>query len=671
MQLVAFLSLTLLVGFITYMVTRKKDHDSQTGYFLAGRSLTFPFIAGSLLLTNLSTEQLVGLNGDAYTHGLCVMVWEVVAVVGLICMALFFLPRFLKSGIATVPQYLDIRFDRQTQVITNLIFLVAYAGILLPIVLYTGAAGMIKILNVQELVGITDRTQAIWLLVWAMGIIGSIYALWGGLRTVAVSDLLNGFLLLAGGFVIVYFALDKLGGDAGFLGGFAELKARAPDQFNSVGSDETNVPFGTVFTGILLLNLFYWCTNQQIIQRTFGASTLAEGQKGVLLTGLLKLLGPLYLVLPGIIAFAMFQGQDVKASDVYGKLVHEVLPPALSGFFAAALLGAILSSFNSALNSTCTLFSLGVYKRMFRKDATDKQVVNSGKLFGILIAVVAMCVAPLLDGQDSIFNYLQTMNGMYFIPIFSVVLVGMLSKRVPPVAAKAALVMGFLAIVVGYFVPPFDKVVAQMHNFHFLGIVFFYLVALMLVIGEICPMEKEWVQEDVKAVDMTPWKYARTAAFGLLILVLAIYSIFADFAVLKKDGPYNMGRLVTCCQRYAKDKDGQFPETALDLYPAYVKHVKTFQDPGKADVDAAFYYVPGTTIQDGEDHVVLFEAVPKGDDVKGRNVAFADGSVQWLEEKAFQARLEKTAATLKKRNVELKKVPLAISDLNGRPVLGP
>jgi SSS family solute:Na+ symporter len=214
-----------------------------------------------------------------------------------------------------------------------------------------------------------------------------------------------------------------------------------------------------------------------------------------------------------------------------------VLPKALSGFFAAALLGAILSSFNSALNSTCTLFSLGLYKTMIRKDATEKQVVNSGKYFGWIIAIISMAVAPLLDGQESIFGYLQQMNCIYFIPIFSVVLVGMLSRRVPPIAAKLALILGFLAIVIGYYVPPFNIIVASLHNFHFVGIVFFYLVIMMLIIGEVCPLEKEWVQEDVKAIDMTPWKHTRKAGLALLAIVLTIYIVFADFSVLKKEEP--------------------------------------------------------------------------------------------------------------------------------------
>lgn len=531
----SFLFFTGLVGFITWRLTRRDDHDSSQGYFLAGRSLTFPLIAGSLLLTNLSTEQMVGLNGAAFTDGLCVMVWEVVAVTALVAMGLFFLPRFLRSGVATVPEFLRLRFDDGTQTITNLIFLVAYVGILLPIILYTGATGMIGILDVKAILGIESEQTALWLIVWAVGILGSVYALFGGLRTVAVSDTLNGVGLLVGGFLISGFALHELGGDAGIGGGMDRLVEEQGERFNSLGGPESSVPFSTVFTGIILLNLFYWTTNQQIIQRTFGASSLAEGQKGVLLTGAFKLLGPLYLVIPGMIAYSLFADQDIKADQAYGTLVNQVLPAPLTGFFAAVMIGAILSSFNSALNSSCTLFSLGIFKKHLKPEATDLQVVRSGRIFGWTIAVAAMTIAPLLAGQESIFGYLQKMNGMYFIPIFSVVVVGMLSKRVPPLAAKIALLLGLALIAIGYFEPNTAKFLGQeieLHDFHFLGSVFAFLVLLMLVFGLVAPRSTPWVQQDVGAVDMTPWRHARLAGATLVVIVILIYVFFADTSVL-------------------------------------------------------------------------------------------------------------------------------------------
>ncbi len=532
LTLVSFVFFTGLVGFITWRITRRDDVASGTGYFLAGRSLSFPLIAGSLLLTNLSTEQLVGLNGAAFTDGLSVMAWEVIAVIALVVMALFFLPRFLRSGVTTVPEFLELRFDHVTQVITNLIFLVAYAVILLPIILYTGATGLAAILDLPALTGIESPTAILWLTVWLVGLLGAVYALFGGLRTVAVSDTLNGVGLLTGGMMITWYGLQAVSGGEGVAEGWQQLRTANPDHFNSIAGEGKSVPFGTLFTGVMLLNLFYWCTNQQIIQRTFGASSLAEGQKGVLLTGALKLLGPLYLVLPGLIAYHLFAAQGVRPDHAYGMLVREVLPAPLAGFFAAVMVGAILSSFNSALNSTTTLFSLGLYRGVLRRNATDAQTVASGKVFGWIMAFISMSLAPLLAGQDSIFKYLQKMNGIYFIPIFAVVVVGMLARRVPPLAAKVALVAGFTVIAVGYFVPPFDGWVAAMHEFHFLGAVFALLVITMLVIGRLRPLPTPWVQVDVKAVDLTPWRRARLTGVILLVLVFAIYALFADFSVL-------------------------------------------------------------------------------------------------------------------------------------------
>ncbi len=272
-------------------------------------------------------------------------------------------------------------------------------------------------------------------MVWLVGILGSIYAIFGGLRTVAVSDTLNGFGLLVGGIMISWLGLKAINPEAP-IQAIATLRETHPEKFNSLGSNSQEVPFSTLFTGVLLLNLFYWCTNQQIIQRAFAASTLREGQKGVLLAGVLKILAPLILVLPGIIAFHLYAADDIRPADAYGTLVRNVLPPSLRGFFAAVVVGAILSSFNSVLNSTATMFSLGVYKKMMVPDATEKQVIDSGKWFGWIIAIISMLLAPALATQESIFQFLQQMNGLYFIPIFAVVVAGLIHRRVPAWGSK-------------------------------------------------------------------------------------------------------------------------------------------------------------------------------------------------------------------------------------------
>ncbi|MFT5465918.1 MAG: SSS family transporter [Verrucomicrobiales bacterium] len=645
--IVTFLFFTALVGVITWFLTRKDDHGTSTGYFLAGRTLTGGFIAGSLLLTNLSTEQLVGLNGAAFSDGIAVMCWEVIAGASLVIMALYFLPKYLRSGITTIPEFFEKRFNPLTRAITSFIFILAYAVILLPMILYTGATGLTQILDLKTLTGIESHTTLLWISIWFIGIIGSIYAIFGGLRTVAVSDTINGFGLLLGGILITVFALSY-GHDGGAIEGVIKLKQEHPEKFNSVGGSDSSVPFSTLFTGVLLLNLFYWTTNQQIIQRTFGASSLKEGQKGVLVAGVFKVLAPLILVIPGIVAFSVLghmtsgegesaqqlpikdittediafigtatedgksktvilhgkdaakllgtgavdqaQGKvgqtitdekrtiqvekilgpdvaileqkdenggtsfifvpDTKAEEyafarnsnqAYGQLVRKVMPGGffgalLAGFFAAAVVGAVLSSFNSALNSTATLFSLGVYQHFVKKGATDdRKVIINGKIVGAIAAVLAMSTAPLLDGQESIFGYLQDMNALYFIPIFSVVLAGFLFKHANAAAANISLLAGCVLLSLGYWVPPFSEWAGAVHKFHFMGIVFGALMVFQIVMSLVAPRSEPWVQEHSGDVDLTPWKWAKPVGIGIVVFVLALYLAFADFSILSAE----------------------------------------------------------------------------------------------------------------------------------------
>jgi SSS family solute:Na+ symporter len=538
--LFSFFAFTAFAAFLTWLITRKDEKASSDGFFLGGRSLTFPIIAGSLLLTNLSTEQMVGLNGSAFNDGLSVMAWEVVAVIALVVMALFFLPRFLKTGITTVPQFLEMRYDHRTQTIANLIFLIAYALLLVPIILYSGAVGLSQMLDLKGLTGIDQPVEIfgktiaadtiiLWGTVWLIGIMGSIYSRLGGLRSLAVLDTINGVGLLVGGFMITWFALNKVSDGNGALAGWDALNAAVPDRMSSIGKTGQSVPFSTLFTGVALLNLFYWCTNQQIIQRTFGASSLAEGQKGVLLTGVLKLLGPIYLVIPGIIAYQLYAAQGVKADQAYGKLVFDLLPAPLTGFFAAVMVGAILSSFNAALNSTSALFSIGLYRNLINPTGSEAAMVRAAKIFVVSTAIAAMLIAPLLAGQESIFKYLQKMNGIYFIPIFAVVVVGMLHKRVPAVAGTYGLLAGVALIALGYFLPESMNPVTKLglHEFHFLGCVFAFLVITMLALGTIAPRSTAWTLTSGNTIDMTPWKHAKLAGFLLVLIVLAIYVFFA------------------------------------------------------------------------------------------------------------------------------------------------
>ncbi len=548
LNIISFVGFTLLVGLISYLATRKTDEASSDGYFLGGRSLTAGVIAGSLLLTNLSTEQIVGLNGSAYANGLSVMAWESLAAIAMVVTAMFLLPRYLKGGLTTVPQFLAKRFDVTTKTLTSVLFLTGYVVVLLPVILYSGSLAISGMFNIPELLNVT-HTQSIWICVWGIGIIGAIYAVFGGLKAVAVSDSINAIGLLIGGILIPVFGLMAIG-DGSILEGISTLTTENPEKFKSMGGRTDPVPFYTIFTGMMLVQLFYWGTNQQIIQRALGAKNLKEGQKGLLLASFIKILGPLIVVLPGIIAFHLFQGDLENADEAYPMLVNRVLPTSLLGFFAAVLFGAILSSFNSVLNSSVTLFGIDVYKQHINKDADEKTVVKYGKMFGIILAIAAMFIAPLIANAGSLFDYLQEVNGIYSIPILTIIVVGYLTKKIPAIAAKIAIVSGSVLYILSQFLmqPYFvskaiekatesgitDKTALELiesqaypHFLDIMAILFVLNVSIMLLIGKFYPRKEAYVQEYTKQVDITPWKYGKHVGIAICILVIGIYIYFS------------------------------------------------------------------------------------------------------------------------------------------------
>ncbi|MCL4104812.1 UNVERIFIED_CONTAM: hypothetical protein GTU68_034251 [Idotea baltica] len=530
--IISFVFFTGLVAFLTWRITRGSDVESDEGYFLAGRSLTGVFIAGSLLLTNLSTEQLVGLNGDSFNDGLSVMCWEVVAGISLVILALVFLPRYLKSGIATIPQFLETRYGRAVRSVTAAIFIVAYMMILLPFVLFLGANGLNGMLGLHIKFGVSE-IQMIWMLLVFIATLGGAYAIFGGLRAIAVSDTFNGAGLLVGGLMITFFSLQLIGGsDGGFTGAIEKIQAADSDAFHSLGSADESTHWPTLFTGVLLLNFFYWTTNQQIIQRTFGAKNLAEGQKGVLLAAFFKILAPLILVLPGIAAaYLVITAEDSQMIE--GALVARVLPEWLLGFFAAVVTGSILSTFNSVLNSAATLFSLDVYKTYLHPSATGSQVRRSGQICSFVVAVLAVIAAPIaFYGRSGVFSFFQGLNGVYFIPLAAVILVGMFNRWADGRSALVTLVLGLTLMVLGTFFGG-DETTGWLATtfgspFHYMGAVFALLVGLQLTLSKFgFRRESAYEQVDVEAVDLTPWKFAPVVGGLLCVTAVSVYIFFA------------------------------------------------------------------------------------------------------------------------------------------------
>ena len=530
-SIISFIVATGAVAFFTVRIVRgmKKSDNVTEEYFTGGRALAWPVVAGSLLLTNLSTEQLVGLNGAVFgDKALVGIAWEALAAFAMIATALIFLPKYLASGFTTTPAFLEKRFDKTTRSMVSGLFLFGYVTVLLPVVLYTGSLAMI---------GMFDLNIPLWLVVATIGSLGSAYAIFGGLKSVAVSDTINGVGLLVGGLAIPALALIALG-DGSFFSGLSTLVNTNPEYLavltnTNVEGNVVSVPWPTLLTGMMFIQVFYWSTNQVIVQRAMAAKSLAEGQKGVLFASAMKLVGPLMLCLPGIIALHMTDLTIDKQDQVYGAIVRHVLPDWSLGLFAAVLMGSILSSFNSALNSASTLFSLQFYSGYINKNASGEQIVRIGKYFGIGLAVASIMIAPILDQMQSIFEYLQKVNGLYSVPIIGIFMLGIGTKHVPAIAAKIGMIVGMVFYAFFTFVNIKDVPVffangdGDLHWLHGYFISFISSVVVMLVIGYIKPKSVEEIaisdQRVPAPVDMTPWHQAKNASYAIMGTTVLMY----------------------------------------------------------------------------------------------------------------------------------------------------
>ena len=523
-----------LVAYVSYRMTRGKV-ESADDYFLAGRGLTGVFIAGSLLLTNLSAEQLIGLNGQSFAGNMSAMAWEVTAGIAAIIMALFLLPRFLGIGISTIPEFLSQRYDEDVRRLTVLLFLLGYMCVTIPSMLYSGGLAVLQLFDVPALLGISFA-QSLWIVVWFIGIIGAIYAIFGGLRAVAVSDTLNGIGLIIIGFLVPTLGFLALG-DGNLLDGMKTIATTNPEKLNAIGSANDSVPFLSIFTGMIFANLFYWALNQYVIQRALGAKNLAEGQKGVLFTGYLKLLVPIFMLLPGVIAFHLYGSNVEKADLAYPSLIAELLPMWLMGFFLAVLLGAVFSSFNSLLNSIATLFVLDIYKPKFKPNASDQDLIRVSKWFGTFVALVSFFVAPnLMYAPDGLWDLIRRFTGFFNIPILVIVLIGMLVKRVPPIAAKTVV---FFHVIAYYFLvwgtEQWFGVEIGINFIHIYGILFVIETGIMLIFARVRPM----LQANPIRIELgrvKPWRHALSTSILLVASMIFVYLVFSPIGLAYVDG---------------------------------------------------------------------------------------------------------------------------------------
>lgn len=519
---ITFIFFTLFVAIYTWYKLKKENLSSKDGYFLGGRSLTGVVIAGSMLLTNISTEHLIGMNGSSYKNGFIIIAWEVTSSLALIFAALYFVPKYLKMGLITIPQFLESRFDNTTRTIVALFLIVSFVITLLPIVLYTGAINIESIFNISETFNIS-KSQGLWITVIAIGSLGAIYAFFGGLKAVAISDTINGYGLLIGGTAIPLIALFSIG-DGNIIEGLMKVYNNNPEKFNVIGTRDSVMPFEVLFTGLIINQIYFWCMNQTIIQRALGAKSLIEAQKGLLFTGILKIMIPFIIVLPGVIGYYYFGDSLYENQDmIYPELIKKVLPLGLVGLFAAIIMGAVLSTFNSVLNSAATIFSIDFYKNHIDKNISENKLVKIGKLTTLILAIFAIIVAPIMaNAPDGLYQLLQKLNGIFFIPIASIMIAGFFTKSISAIAAKISLFVGLLFYINVTFIFKSD-----IHFVHVWGIEFVLNMVTMFVFSYIFPHKKKEERRIENHIELIEWKYAKGISFIIAFITISIYILLS------------------------------------------------------------------------------------------------------------------------------------------------
>ena len=426
LQIGVFALLTIVMALATWWQVRRmgrqdggtgRSTDSNREFFLAGGSLKWPFIAGSITLTNLSTDQLVGMNGNQM---LLLAWWELSAVVGLAILALVFLPVYYRNNCTTTTELLQKKYgSKHLRALVSLMFLAGNVLIYLPITLYTGALFLRTV---------SGADLPLLPLAALLGVVGSLYAILGGLRAVAVYDTIAGVGVLGSALAVVWLALSAIGFD------FSGIPA---ERLSMIGGPASPIPWPTLLTGMVFIQMFYWSTNQNITQRAMAAPNLREGQKGVFAAGIIRLMiVPAIVVLPGVAAYKLF---GVTGDATYGKVVAAVMPAWASGAFAAFMAAAVLTHYTSILNSSTTLYVCDLHES-YVDPKPDVRRVNTWISIGFVAASIAL--VPIYAGTVSIINLVQQLNGLLSMPILSAFIVGLVFTGVRAEAVMASLAFG-------------------------------------------------------------------------------------------------------------------------------------------------------------------------------------------------------------------------------------
>lgn len=526
-SVISFVAVLVLIYLYAFYRTRSIDNKDSEGYFLGGRSLVGTTVGMTIIMTNLSTEQLVGQNGQSYVAGMEVMAWEVTASVAIVMLAWVFLPKYFKYGVNTISDFIEIRYDTFTKRIVSILFIFTYIVSFMPVVLYSGALIFNDLFGIEQYLGVS-RITAVIIISTVIGLVGVTYLFIGGLSLIAHSDSLYGIGLLLGGLTITVLGLIALGENS-FFAGLDNFLTSHPEKLNAWGAlDSPIVPWPTLFLGMLFNNLYFWCTNQMIVQKALAAKSLKEAQKGAMIVGFFKISGMFFLVIPGVIAYNMF-GDGLQMDLAYPALVAEVLPNWAAGLFGAVVFGAIMSSFVGSLNATVTLFSLDFYKPVINKQATNRQIAKAGRVLTIVIGVIVVLVAPLISlFPQGLYAVIQEFNGLYSMPLLAIILVGFYSKKTSATGAKITLIFHIIVYALSKVVIP------DIHYLYVWSVLFLVDLAILYFYSQKKPSQEDFQFDKYQnKVDITPWKHVRWVGILILVVVAASYIVFSPLVLAK------------------------------------------------------------------------------------------------------------------------------------------
>ncbi len=496
---------------IASLVSREKaGHEKDTkDYFLAGNSLTWWAIGASLIAANISAEQIIGMSGSGYAVGLGIASYEWLAAIILMIIGKYFLPIFLKHKIYTMPQYLERRYNHDVRLVLAVFWIGVYIFVNLTSVLWLGSLAITTVTGVDIAYGLMF-----------LGAFAAAYSLYGGLKAVAFTDIIQVVLLVIGGFYLTYVTLDMIGEGRGIVAGFSTLTDQAAVKFDMILSEDNeyykDLPGITALVGaVWVLHFAYWGFNQYIIQRALAAKSLAEAQKGIAFAAILKLIMPIIVVLPGIAAFVIVPGLEDSPDRAYPELM-KLMPAGMLGLVFAALVAAIVSSLGSMTNSISTIFTMDIYS-YYKPGKSQRHYVTVGRVVSFSSLIIAMiCARPLLGNFDQAFQYIQEFTGFFTPGIVTIFILGMFWDKATPAGALAAAIGSFLSSVAFYFLWPDLPFLDRMN--------FVFAICIVLAIG--VSLSAKETSENIHPVEKadfhTPTSYNVVAMANFMILS-AIY----------------------------------------------------------------------------------------------------------------------------------------------------